>query len=492
MAQQSAREVLIPRYRELKAKYISTHYGSQKINLVAEIEKIKSNIAILTHGDNRSNTGFDWAVEFAEVMADGGFDIQLANPPYVRQEKITAYKPQLKKVFPEIYNGTSDLYCYFYARSLQLLKPGGMLAFISSNKWFRAGYGEKLRSHIADTCQVHSITDFGELPVFKSAATFPMIFLCQSNDSDNRESHIKFTQVKSLASPYPNVKEIIDRDGSILPSNAIDGSNWLLTDNFTANFVKQMESRGIPLIKFVDGQIYYGVKTNFDRAFVIDAETRAKLIAEDPASEDIIKPLVVGDDVRKWNIKNKDKWLIYSPWQLDINQYPAIKKHMMVWKEKLQSRPECKAGRYNWWCMARYGSEYAHTFNRSKIIYPEIAKESRFTLDENGKYPLKTVFSIPVGDLYLLGVLNSSFVWKYLKQSCSVLGDAEQGGRLTLQAIYLSKIPIPQASEIERKAISKLAQKCLDAKGVGCEKWEREIDVLVGRLYGFEQNHDLN
>ena len=109
--------------------------------------------------------------EQAPAGWNGSFDIQVANPPYVRHEKIQAIKPQLKQIYPEIYNGTSDLCCYFYARSLQLLKPGEMLAFISSNKWFRANYGQKLRQHIANTAQIHSITDFGELPVFKSTVS---------------------------------------------------------------------------------------------------------------------------------------------------------------------------------------------------------------------------------------------------------------------------------------------------------------------------------
>jgi methylase of polypeptide subunit release factors len=124
-------------------------------------------------------TGFDWTTEFNEVFVKGGFDIVLANPPYVRQELISALKPTLKAVYPAVYAGTADLYCYFYARALQLLKPGGMLAFISSNKWFRAAYGKNLRKHIADTCAVRSITDFGDLPVFESATAYPMIFVAQ-------------------------------------------------------------------------------------------------------------------------------------------------------------------------------------------------------------------------------------------------------------------------------------------------------------------------
>jgi type I restriction-modification system DNA methylase subunit len=208
------REELIRHFKEAKAKYLRCHLGGEKQQLETEIMELKQQISLFTYGKNMiSNQGkdssqsFDWAVEFAEVMAEGGFDIQLANPPYVRMELIKDLKPSLKKVFPEIYTGRSDLYCYFYGRALQLLKPQGMLAFISSNKWFKAKYGEKLREYIGDSCQVQSITDFGELPVFKSASTFPVIFIAQKSKKSDQETI--FTQVESLDFPYPNMLEII-------------------------------------------------------------------------------------------------------------------------------------------------------------------------------------------------------------------------------------------------------------------------------------------
>ncbi len=157
-------------------------YGEQKRVLEAEIDALRPIIDANIHM-GRAINGFKWYVEFGEAFEHGGFDIVLANPPYVRQELISALKPTLKTVYPAVYAGTADLYCYFYARALQLLKPGGMLAFISSNKWFRAAYGKNLRAHIANTCAVRSITDFGDLPVFESATAYPMIFIAQKEYS---------------------------------------------------------------------------------------------------------------------------------------------------------------------------------------------------------------------------------------------------------------------------------------------------------------------
>jgi Eco57I restriction-modification methylase len=266
--QQSSRDVLVPRYRELKAKYITAHISSEKKELEKEIEALKVNIAGLIYGGVNPSHGFDWVLEFAEVIADGGFDIQIANPPYVRMELFKEIKSSLKKNFPEAHSDRSDLYCYFYARSLQLLKPGGMLAYISSNKWFKAGYGTKLREYIAKACQIHSITDFGDLRIFKEASVSTAIFIGQRITES--KSNVLFTQVKSLDLRTLNVRNVITQDGSILPHNAIMGENWLLTDNITATRIKQMDFAGTPLGKYVNGEIYYGVKTGLNQAFVID------------------------------------------------------------------------------------------------------------------------------------------------------------------------------------------------------------------------------
>lgn len=273
-------DVLIEKYRQIKAEYIKTHNGDRKKVLVEEITKLKKEISLITYGktplDKGGQGGFDWSLDFAEVFADGGFDIVVANPPYVRQELIKHLKPSLKKTFSEVYTGTADLYCFFYARAVELLKKGGMLAFISSNKWFRAKYGAKLRKYIANNCQIQSITDFGELPVFKSAATFPTIFIGQNTKSKN--SSCTFTQVKTLDLPYPDVLKVIQQSGYLLPSGNIKNSNWILTNVESARLIHKMNMTGTTLKEYVNGQIFYGIKTGFNEAFIINDKIKDDLI----------------------------------------------------------------------------------------------------------------------------------------------------------------------------------------------------------------------
>jgi TaqI-like C-terminal specificity domain/Eco57I restriction-modification methylase len=476
------RSEFIDQYRQKKAEYMRTHEGGRKRKLEDEINELKTQIALVTHGSTKIG-GFDWAVEFAEVFAEGGFDIVLANPPYVRQELIKDLKPTLQKIYPATYNGTSDLYCFFYARALQLLKAGGMLAFISPNKWFRAKYGEKLRKYIAETCQVHSITDFGDLPVFKSATTYPMIFIGQ-NEKIIGSSTI-FTEVKSLKSPFPDVLAIIREKGQNLPHTAINSSNWTLTNASSANRLKKMEAAGIPLGEYVKGQIYYGVKTGLNKAFIIDDVTRAKLIAQDPKSAEIIKPLAVGKNVRKWWINYQPQWLIMTRRGINIDAYPAAKAYLAHWQLQLTPKKTGKEsqgrsrGDYKWYeLQASPGN--TERFEKAKIVFPDIAKEPRFAFDTRGYYVNDTTFVIPINDLYLLGVLNSSVV----KNLFIEIGASVRGGYLRFKRQYVEQIPIPNASTTERETISNLVQKCLDAKGINCETWEKEIDERVAALYG--------
>jgi len=465
---------------DLKAAYISEH-GSEKRAKKQRIDALRARIGAEMHGGARV-PGFDWRMEFEEVFRDGGFDIVLANPPYIRQEVVLQqfgkeYKENLVKAYPAVGSGTADFYIYFYARALQLLRPGGMLAFISPNKWFRAAYGAKLRAHIAETCDVGSITDFGELPVFETAATFPMIFVARKGKSATKPN-AAFAQVPEWKEPY-DVRALMNTYGATLPPDALNGANWTLTDVATATRLRTMTAAGIPLGEYVHGRIYYGIKTGFNDAFYLKGVEKDALIAQDPRSADLIKPLAVGDDIRKWTIRDKDRWMIVTPIGVNITQYPAIFAHLSQWQAALEKRWD--KGKH-WWELRP--CDYYPAFAQPKIVFPDIARESRFAFNSDGDFINNTTYFIPSNDVYLLGILNSSAVWGFCKEKQTVIGDANNGGRLRFFRQFVEHIPIPQASETTRNAIADLVQHCLDAKGVNCGEWEREIDARVAALYG--------
>ena len=240
-----------------------------------------------------------------------------------------------------------------------------------------------------------------------------------------------------------------------------------------------MERAGVPLVEYVNWRIYYGIKTGFNEAFYIDGETRRAILSEQPGAKEVIKRLIVGDDVRKWRVTPTDRWLLYMDRGVEAKAYPAVIRHLRPHRDRLEHR----ATNQEWHELQQPQSKYAVQFSKAKILFPDIAKESRFTIDTSGAYINDTVFAIGVSDLYLLGVLNSTHAWTYLMHTAAVLGDAQKGGRLRLKYNYMGKVPIPEGTEKDRARIAGLVEKCLAAKGDDCGACEQEIDVLVEALY---------
>ena len=320
---------------------------------------------------------FDWAVEFAEVFlpevtetarydgsflfmnevdrqpmftdrevtdAGGGFDIVLANPPYVRMELFKPIKPILKRNFPDVHAERADLYVYFYDRAQQLLKPGGVGCFISSNKWLRAGYGENLRRKLLDGQAFHLIADFGDLPVFQSAAVLAQISVWQKSLRGDTET--KWAEVKNLQACYDDgVLEHLTRICNLLPASQFAVSTQRLVTSSKAVRRTQMELSSTPLRDVINGPVMWGIKTGLNQAFVITTSIRNQLIEETPESSLIIKPLLAGDDIRRYEIHFRDIYLLYMVHGIDIKKYGAVRKHLLQFRSSLEKR----ATRQEWY-----------------------------------------------------------------------------------------------------------------------------------------------
>jgi hypothetical protein len=472
--QMGIQQPLVDQFLEMKTKYLVAHHAEKQI-LRTKVESLRREIMGFS---NRDAAGFDWVVNFAEVFVDEGFDVVMANPPYVRQEKIKHLKADLKKQFPKEYSGTTDLYCYFYLRAWEMLKPGGMISFISSDKWLRADYGGPLRAKFADAVSIRSLTDFGELPVFETAATFPMILIAQRIEPSELDTFV-FTQVKSLEEPYPDIDSVISASGSVLSKTALRGRDWRLVSADKALLMQTMENAGVPLAAYVNDQIYYGIKTGLNEAFVIDSVTRKQLIADDPTSKEIIHPTAKGDDVRRWRVEAKGQWMIVTKIGVNIKRYPAVYAHLKQWKAKLEKRTDQGD---HWWELR--SCKYYNLFEGPKIVFPDLAKESRFAFSADPMYFPNTTYLIPTDDFYLLGVLNSSTVWSYVKERMSVMGDSDDGGRLRFFTQFVRDIPIPNATTEEKTEIIKLVKECIARKGADCAELEQQLNKKITALYG--------
>jgi len=397
---------------------------------------------------------FHWELEFPEIFFDAGklrenpgWDAVIGNPPYVRQESLDAEFKNYTKQFFKSYSGGSDLYVYFIEKSHKLLQLSGYFGVICSNKFMKANYGKNIRGFIKNKTRILTIIDFGELPVFKEASTFPAIIITKNETADNQ----KFTYLAIKNLKFISLDDKLVTEGTLQDNKSLSGNNWNFSSSLDFIIFDKMKKVSVPLGKYVDEKIFYGLKTGLNEAFIIDESTKNKLISEEGNSQNFIKNFINGDDVRKYQIFFKNQYLILfekgwtnknsgsseDKWQWFEKNFPAISRHLEPHRKEAEIRTD--QGDY-WWELR--ACEYYSEFKQPKIIWPEIAKESRFTFDNEGYYLNKTCFFTPTKDLFLLGILNSKLLWFFLKNICSVLGDPNKGGRLLQQTIYTEQLPI--------------------------------------------------
>ena len=291
------------------------------------------------------------------------------------------------------------------------------------------------------------IIDFGELPVFENAATFPAVIITRKTKSE-KQSFI-YAPIKRL--DFDSLGDEVKTVGSVLDERALKGDNWTLTDNKEQNIFEKMWNSSVSLGEYVQKKIYFGIKTGYNDAFLIDRPVRDRLVSQDPKSEELLKPFVVGDDVRKYHINTRDVFMIRIPkgftnanmdkgenaWKWFESTYPAIAKHLKPFEDAAKRRQD--QGDY-WWELQ--ACDYYDEFEKPKIVYPDIAKESRVAFDTTGLYFSNTIYFIPLNDLYLLALLNSKLIFTYFKRIAAVLGDADRGGRLRWFRQDVMKLPI--------------------------------------------------
>jgi hypothetical protein len=355
---------------------------------------------------------FDWAEQvkgWGQIMSGGGFDCVIGNPPYVRQELLKEQKEYFKDHY-QVYKGTADLCAYFIEKGVSLLRSGGFFSYIVANKWMRANYGKPLRQWLK-TKRIEEIVDFGDLSVFKNATTYPCIMrICNGEPC----STFGVTQVESLE--FSDLGTYVEEHQYAVNQGGLDDGGWSLVDEETQAVLDKLRKTGVPLGKYVDGKIYRGVLTGLNEAFVIDSSTRDKLIAEDPKSAELIKPFLAGRDIKRYQLLQTDKHLIFTRRGVNITEYPAIESYLKQFKEKLMPKPKDwsgekwkgrKPGSYKWYEI-QDSIDYYLEFEKPKIIYPNICKRPEFAFDESKKYTNQKCFIVPLTDKYLLGILNSS------------------------------------------------------------------------------------
>jgi type I restriction-modification system DNA methylase subunit len=394
----------------------------------------------LDFGEEKKIKPFNWKNSFPEAFKQGGFDIVVGNPPYVRQELLGSQKDYFQGHY-QVFHGMADLYSYFIEGSLKLLNTTGLYGVIVANKWMRANYGEPLRRFLkAHT--LYEIIDFGDLPVFETATTYPCIIIAGKPGKDI--GLIKLTLAKTLK--FNSLTEYVDQNYGQLNKDSLNDTGWSLAGDAENMIITKISKVGKPLGYYVNRKIYRGVLTGLNEAFVIERETKDRLIAEDPNSVAVIQPFLAGRDIKRYQKPHSEKFLIFAKRGIEIKNYPAILRHLENFKTQLTPKPKDwkgddwkgrKPGAYKWYEL-QDAVDYYHEFEKPKIIIPAIANSASYTYDTESYYSNDKTSIIPINDLYLLGLLNSKLLDYFIKSIAST----KQGGYYEYKPMYLSKIPI--------------------------------------------------
>ena len=379
----------------------------------------------------RSEKFQNWQVAFPGVWTQwesaelqGGFHAVVGNPPYVRQELIKDYKPQLKRAFPGSYDGSADLYVYFYDQGLRLLKPGGRMSYVVTNKWMRANYAEGLRGIFADRAWVEFVADFGHAKkFFPDADVFPSVIVVRRPINGTAPADTDVCVIPRDDVPEKALDEAVAKATYPLPRAHFTKESWTLEPPDVVSLLEKIRRSGTPLKEYSGVSSQYGIKTGLNKAFLIDTQTRDALIAADPSAATIIKPYLRGQDVSRWSPTWPDIWMIFARRGIDIDAYPSVKRHLEKYRRELVPKPSDwkpsnandkwagrKEGSYAWYEL-QDAVDYWQGFEKPKLIYQVIQFHPRFALDTEGRLSNDKTFILPTSDPWLLAVLNSPLMW---------------------------------------------------------------------------------
>ena len=356
---------------------------------------------------------------------DGGFDAVIGNPPYVRQEHLAAIKPALAAGYTT-FAGTADLYVYFFEQGLRLVRPGGRVAYVVTNKWLKAGYAEELRAMLTDPAQAETeaVIDFGHARAFfPDADVFPNVVVVRRPDGTDVPESLTVAVPPRDTLPDERLGAAVNAASFPLLRTSLGREGWTLEPKPVMDLLAKIRRAGVPLVEYAGVKPLYGIKTGFNEAFLIDTPTRDRLVAADPASAEIIKPYLRGQDLERWIAPDIGFHMIFARRGIEIDRYPAVLGHLSRFRTSLEPKPSDwlprdekdewqgrKPGPYAWYEIQDTVAYFAE-LEKPKIVYPDITWTTSFAIDRSQLYVNNTTYFLPTGDEWLAAVLNAPVGW---------------------------------------------------------------------------------
>ncbi|WP_222982970.1 Eco57I restriction-modification methylase domain-containing protein [Flagellimonas meishanensis] len=445
---------------------------------------------------------FDYQLFFSEVWKEkGGFDIVIGNPPYVQIQKFDKETKEIfKKLKFETLSSTGDLYELFYEKGNNILRLGGHLCYITSNKWLRANYGTSTRKYFLTETNPKLLLDFGQRMVFSTAIVHSNILLFEKNRFKNEFRGCQFenSSLESLASYFSE---------NFIHLDYLNEDVWSISNPRLIRIKSRLTSIGT---KLSDWKINFrrGILTGFNSAFIIDEETKENLVLTDSKSKEILHPILRGRDTRKYYCNYKNLYVIgtFPTVNIDINEYPSIKNYLLSFDrrkleqngityiddngDKVKSRKKTK----HQWFELQDSTSYWTEFAKDKIIFSEIVSEPQFYYDTKEFYPEASAFLITGQNLkWLIAFLNSEPITTIFRL---FFAGGELVGKYRYKKAFLANLPIPLPRQEYLFAVELLVHYLTFYKGLYKDKskesaisnyYELLIDALVYEILFAEE-----
>ena len=450
-------------------------------------------IELLAHWDpyDQNNSSRYFSPEW--MLGVMSFDIILGNPPYIqlqsnggllakRYELSKADKKKGRKGFRS-FAARGDIYCLFYERGLELLSEKGILCYITSNKWMRAGYGESLRQLLMEQSAPLTLIDFAGVKVFESATVDTNILLTSKQKGVTSETRALTFPKEATSRDLYNLRDFV-RQHATLMTFPSDGGSYIILSPIELSIRRKIEAVGKPL-KDWDVQINYGIKTGCNEAFIITTEKRDELLAQCQTEEErqrtaeLIRPILRGRDIKRYSYDWAGLWVICARLCEEIpTNYPTICHHLesFIGKGKLGDNSTTKVFERPWWSWMQEPS-YWKDFDGPKIIYPNMTKYLPFVYDSQSYVTNQKCFIITGKYVaYLTAFFNSS-LFKYCFRNCF---PELQGGTRELSKIFFEEIAVHDVSEHQdelfREAVEDIQREYSREKAL-------MIDTMLFELY---------